>query len=72
MPQPPTPEQRRAAHLAAQRIEALLVEMLAAGEMGEAAVIILSPYELKPVKRTETEGRTVKIRQGHGTLETVN
>lgn len=62
-----SPEIKRAAHLAAQRAEALLIDMLTKGEVGEVAVIVLSPYELKPVKRVETEGRTVKVPRGRMT-----
>lgn len=62
-------EIERAAALAAERMKAMLIDMLAAGETGEVTVKVLSPYELKPVKRVETEGHTVKVKRGHSLLE---
>lgn len=69
-----TEGQDRATTRVAATVKAMLLEMLANGEIGpgcEVAVKVLSPYELKPVKRVETEGSTVKVRQGHSALETI-
>lgn len=59
---PVTPE--NAAHLAAKRLETVLVEMLERGEFGEVAIII-TPAGLQPVKRVETEYRTIKLAIGN-------
>lgn len=58
---------QRAARLAAQRLEAMLVEMLAAGQVGTVAIEVLSPYELKPVKTVITEMPIVKVAGGRMT-----
>lgn len=57
----------RAAHLAANRVEAMLLEMLRRGEFGEVAVVI-TPTGLQPVKRRTEEERTIRIAQGHSLI----
>lgn len=63
-----TEAQERAAARVANTIKAMLLEMLTRGEFGEVAVIVLDPYHLKPVKRVETEGTTVKVSRGVATV----
>lgn len=62
---------QRAARLAAQRLEAMLVDMLAAGQVGTVAIEVLNPYELKPVKTIVEEQRSIKVGQGHSIIESV-
>jgi hypothetical protein len=61
---PVTPEQRRAAQLAAQRLEAMLLEMLEAGEFGEVAVVVGQNY-LTPEARPRQKGPPVKRPNAH-------
>lgn len=71
MPAPPN-EIARAAHLAAQRLEAMLVEMLEAGQVGEVAIVV-SISGLDPEKRVTTKGKTVRVARGIATgIETVS
>lgn len=65
-----TEGQDRATTRVAAIVKAMLLEMLERGEYGEVAVILVSPHELKPIKRVHTEGSTVKVRQGQATIET--
>lgn len=65
-----TPAQRRAAHLAAERIEAMLLEMLVNGDVGEV-VIAVGLFELTPLKRVTTKGKAVKVAQGRVLVESV-
>lgn len=53
----------RAAQLAALRVEALLLEMLAAGETGDVRVEV-GYGSLQPIKRTEDKGSVIKIARG--------
>lgn len=63
-----TPDIERAARLAAQRVEAMLVAMLSSGELGEVAVVV-GLFELEPQKRVTTKARTVKVARGHSLVE---
>lgn len=59
-----TPEQEQAARLITERVRRMVIEMLAAGEMGEVAIVFLSPYELKPVKRVHEDAPIVRVARG--------
>lgn len=63
-----TLENRKAARKAVQRLEAMLVEMMENGEVGEAAVVV-TPGDLTPEKRVTKKARSVKIAVGYSTLE---
>lgn len=58
-----SPDIQRAARLAAQRLEAMLVDMLTAGETGEVAAVV-DFNGLQPVKRVATKGKIIPVARG--------
>lgn len=65
----PPNDLERALNLAFERAKTMAAQMLAANEVGYVRVDILSPYEFKPVKVVESEGKTVRVRVGYGEVE---
>lgn len=63
-----SPEIERAAHLAAERAKAMLIDMLTKGEVGEVAILV-GLFELEPEKRVSTKAKSVKVRRGHSVLD---
>lgn len=66
-----TEGQDRAARIAAERAEAMVVEMLTLGQTGEV-VILVTALGLEPEKRVVTKGKRVRIRDEYALIETVS
>lgn len=66
-----TEGQDRATTRVAAIVKAMCDEMLANGETGEV-VIKVTVMGLEPEKHVVTKGKTVRVRDGYGTLETVS
>lgn len=58
-----TPEIERVAQRAAESVKAMLIDMLAAGELGEV-VVIVGFAGLEPEKRVTTKAKTIRYARG--------
>lgn len=66
-----TEGQDRATTRVAAIVKAMLLEMYEAQQTGQV-VVNVTVMGMEPEKRVVTKGKTVRVRDGYGTLETVS